>query len=258
MGGVSPSREMKGSVRSVEQIIGYRFKNKRLLEEALTHSYSSSSGADSLSYQRLEFLGDAVISLAISRYFFDEYPQLKPGELSDLREAYVSNEKLARVAVRHDLYEYIRRFNVKSLDDQVKKFTEAVRGKDDEDLYDAPVVAPDILADIVESIAAAVYHDVDFDLKRVWMILKDLLKPIPIRTIEDLEKYKHPVKKLFDLCRKQGKKSKLSIGRSAAKSALLKLSPSRSNNVDEVSEIEDDSKANGFVYEKQAQELLVP
>ena len=116
---VSPSPEMEVSVGSVERIIGYRFKNKKLVEEALTHSSSSSSGADSVSYQRLEFVGDAVISLAISNYFFHAYPQLKPGELTTLRSANVSTEKLARVAVRRDLYHYVRRFNVDSLDDQV-------------------------------------------------------------------------------------------------------------------------------------------
>ena len=113
---VSPSPEMEESVRGVEQVIGYSFKNKRLVEEALTHSSSSS---DTVSYQRLEFVGDAVIGLAISNYFFHAYPWLKPGELTTLRSANVSTEKLARVAVRRDLYHYVRRFNVDSLDDQV-------------------------------------------------------------------------------------------------------------------------------------------
>ncbi|KAF3435007.1 hypothetical protein FNV43_RR22094 [Rhamnella rubrinervis] len=201
--GVSPSPEMEVSVRSVERIIGYRFKNKRLVEEALTHSSSSSSGADPVTYQRLEFVGDAVISLAVSNYFFHAYPQLKPGELSSLRRANVSNEKLARVAVRHGLYQYVRRFNVDSLDDQVGEFTEAVREEGDRVVYGGSVKAPKILADIVESIAAAVYYDVNFDLQRLWKIFKCVLEPII--TLEDLEKHPQPITKLYDQCQKQGK-----------------------------------------------------
>ena len=116
---VSPSPEMEVSVGSVERIIGYRFKNKRFLEEALTHSSPPSEGADSVSLERLEYLGDSVIRLAIISYFFNEYPELNPGKLHDLLKANVRNEKLARVAVRHDLYQHVRRYNVDFLDDQV-------------------------------------------------------------------------------------------------------------------------------------------
>lgn len=99
-----PSPEMGQSVSAVEQILGYNFTNKRLLEEALTHP----SYTESASYQRLEFIGDAAISLALSNYFFLSNPGVDPGTLSLLRSANVSTEKLARVAVRHGLYHHLR------------------------------------------------------------------------------------------------------------------------------------------------------
>lgn len=111
---IPPSADMEASVFAVQRILNYGFKNKRLLEEALTHS----SYNDSASYQRLEFIGDAVLGLALSNHFFLAYPQLDPGQLSPLRAANISTEKLARVAIRHGLYGFVRH-NAASLDDKV-------------------------------------------------------------------------------------------------------------------------------------------
>lgn len=96
--------EMCGSVRAVENILNYNFIDKTLLEKALTHpSYVKSE-----SYQRLEFVGDAALGLAITNFAFLAYPELHPGDLSVIRAANISTEKLARVAVRHQLYNYVR------------------------------------------------------------------------------------------------------------------------------------------------------
>ncbi|XP_015899137.1 ribonuclease 3-like protein 2 isoform X1 [Ziziphus jujuba] len=208
---VYPSPDMEVSVRAVERILGYSFKNKRLLEEALTHS----SCSDSLSnFQRLEFVGDAAIGLAISNYVFLAYPQLDPGQLTSLRSANISTEKLARVAVRHGLYPYVRR-NVANLDDKVREFDKAVREEDEMVVYGGSVKAPKILADIVESIAAAVYVDVNFDLQRLWVIFRGLLEPII--TYEDLHKQPQPVRMLFELCQKQGKHVDIKYWRDGSK-----------------------------------------
>ena len=109
---------MASSIRSVEEILSYRFKDKTLLDEALTHS-SYSNGKSFKSYQRLEFVGDAVLGLALSNHVFLAYPNLEPGQLSSLRAANTSTEKLARDAVRHGLHRFIRH-NAASLHDKVK------------------------------------------------------------------------------------------------------------------------------------------
>ncbi|KAE8649377.1 hypothetical protein Csa_021568 [Cucumis sativus] len=160
----------------IERILSYKFKNKKLLEEALTHS----SYLNSPSYDRLEFIGDSAIGLAISTYFFPLYPDLNQGQLTLLSAANVSTEKLARVAVLHRLYSYVRR-NADDLDDN----------------------APKVLADIVESVAGAIYVDVEFDLQKLWAIIKDFLKPI--YTPEDLKADPQPVTLLFEDCQKKGK-----------------------------------------------------
>ncbi|GMP65278.1 hypothetical protein CsSME_00026143 [Camellia sinensis var. sinensis] len=106
--------DIADSVRAVERLLNYQFKDKKLLEEALTHS----SYTDSASYQRLEFIGDAALGLAISNFVFLAYPDLDPGQLSLLRAANISTEKLARVAVRHGLHRYVRH-NAAALDEKI-------------------------------------------------------------------------------------------------------------------------------------------
>ncbi|KAJ7963764.1 Ribonuclease 3-like protein 2 [Quillaja saponaria] len=192
------SPNMKGSVMAVENIINYRFKNKRLLEEALTHP----SYPDSASYQRLEFLGDSALNDALSNHVFLAYPDLDPGHLSLIRAANISTEKLARVAIRHGLYRFLRH-NAPSLDEKITEFAKAVRQEDDAVAYGGSVKAPKVLADIVESVAAAILVDVNFDLQRLWVIFRGLLEPIV--THDDLKQQPQPVTMLFELCQKRGK-----------------------------------------------------
>ncbi|OMP04391.1 hypothetical protein COLO4_09700 [Corchorus olitorius] len=194
----SPSPSMVASIAAVERILNYSFRNKRLLEEALTHpSYS-----DSASYQRLEFLGDAVLGLAFTNHVFLVYPKLEPGQLSLIRAANISTEKLARVAIKHRLFQFVRQ-NATGLDDKVREFAEAVSQEEDAISYGGSIKAPKVLADIVESLAAAVYVDINFDLIKLWEIIGGLLEPIA--TLEDLQQQPQPVTVLFEHCQKLGK-----------------------------------------------------
>lgn len=198
---MAASAEMQQSVAAVERIIGYGFRDKRLLEEALTHS-SFFADAAAASYQRLEFLGDATLGLAVSNHVFLAYPNVDPGHLSLLRSANISTEKLARVAIRHGLYRFVRR-NAPALDEKVREFAEVVSSEEEAVAHGGSIKAPKVLADIVESIAAAIYVDVNFDLQRLWVIFRGLLEPMV--TLEDLLKQPQPITMLFELCQKQGK-----------------------------------------------------
>jgi len=93
-------------LHEVEAILEYEFKNKLLLEEAFTHgTYGAENG---LSYERLEYIGDSVLNLMITKEQFHAYPTLAPGHLTRLRAANVDAEKLARVAIKHGLHSYLR------------------------------------------------------------------------------------------------------------------------------------------------------
>ncbi|XP_004251917.1 ribonuclease 3-like protein 2 [Solanum lycopersicum] len=190
--------DMAASIRAVEEILDYNFKNKKLLEQALTHS----SCTDSPSYQRLEFVGDAALGLAISNFVYLTYPELDPGQLSLLRSANVSTEKLARVAVKHSLYKFVRH-NTTTLDEKVKEFVIAVEQEEEAEVHGGVMKAPKVLADIVESVVAAVYVDMHFDLKLLWKKINRLLEPII--TLDLLAQQPQPVTMLYELCQKDGK-----------------------------------------------------
>jgi ribonuclease-3 len=84
------------------EVAGYRFKDARLLETALTHaSYvHEHAGEDAQDFERLEFLGDAVVDLVVGEELFQRSPTATEGELTALRARVVSGEGLAPVAQR--------------------------------------------------------------------------------------------------------------------------------------------------------------
>lgn len=85
---------------TAEQALGYVFNNKKLLQQAFTHSsYAYEKKLDSLrSNERLEFLGDAVLQIFISDYLYDKYLQKDEGDLSKLRASIVCEPSLAILA----------------------------------------------------------------------------------------------------------------------------------------------------------------
>ncbi|XP_042374770.1 ribonuclease 3-like protein 2 isoform X2 [Zingiber officinale] len=189
-------------VEAIERLLGgYKFKDRLLLEEAFTHS----SVEGQPSYQRLEFVGDAALGLAVTNFVFLTNPTLGPGHLTLLRSANISTEKLARAAVRHGLYSFLRH-NSTTLDHVVGEFTAMVMKEAPEDAgrlqHGGYIKAPKVLADIVESFAAAVYIDCHYNLETFWKIFRGLLEPvITEETVEE-----QPVAALYMLCQKHGRR----------------------------------------------------
>ncbi|GAB2274930.1 hypothetical protein Dimus_009699 [Dionaea muscipula] len=185
--------ESPPSLDRVEEILGYRFRDKRLLEEALTHVSYPSCG---FSYERLEYVGDSVLNLLITKEQFFLYPDLSPGSLTGLRAANVDTEKLARVAVQHGLHRYLRH-NKPLLHEQIEGFMEEISSHP---IHSNGLVdVPKALADIVESIIGAVFIDSNSSLDTVWEVFRELLEPI----ISPRTLGVHPVKQLFELCQKR-------------------------------------------------------
>ncbi len=85
------------TLEELEKRIGYRFKDKSLLKQALTHSsFTNEQKINKFKhYERLEFLGDAVLELVSSEFLFKEYPQLQEGQLTKLRASMVCEPALA-------------------------------------------------------------------------------------------------------------------------------------------------------------------
>lgn len=91
----------------LERTLGYRFGDRSLLERALVHS-SAATESDLESNQTLEFLGDAVLDLAVSEFLLARHPTRAEGELTRMRASIVSAKGLAAAAKRLDLGRWIR------------------------------------------------------------------------------------------------------------------------------------------------------
>ncbi len=83
----------------LEEHIDYHFKDRALLEEALTHaSFRNESSDEVRDYERLEFLGDAVVELVVSDMLFQRFPMLREGGLTQMRARLVNAKTLAQLA----------------------------------------------------------------------------------------------------------------------------------------------------------------
>jgi ribonuclease III len=129
------------SADSLESSLAYRFRHRALLEEALTHkSYvNEQKGAVGAHNERLEFLGDAVLSLLISEHLAAVLPHSTEGTLSKLKARLVSETVLAGVARRLKLGSWLR----------LGRGEELSKGREKES----------ILADALEAVIAGVYLD---------------------------------------------------------------------------------------------------
>ncbi|GAB2228731.1 hypothetical protein Drorol1_Dr00022855 [Drosera rotundifolia] len=192
----SPRPDTFPSLDGVEDILCYNFKNKSLLEEAFTH-VSWPWSCEVSNYERLEYVGDSVLNLMITKEQFFLYPDLPPGDLTSLRAANVDKEKLARVAVRHGLEKYLRH-NKPQYKEHIENFVEEISRYP---LHSNGLVdTPKVLSDIVESVIGAVFIDSNSCLDTVWKVFRVLLEPI----ISPETLGSHPVKQFFELCQKRG------------------------------------------------------
>uniref|UniRef100_A0A0K0EYE4 Endoribonuclease dcr-1 (inferred by orthology to a C. elegans protein) n=1 Tax=Strongyloides venezuelensis TaxID=75913 RepID=A0A0K0EYE4_STRVS len=182
----------KNSFDIFEQKVGYVFKNKAYLIQAFSHASYYVNRVTSC-YQRLEFLGDAVLDFVITRYLFSHEANFNPGTLTDLRSALVNNTMLASVAVDHDFHKYLMEFSPK-LHEVIKKFVTFIKSHENElinldsDLFmvnedeedcdgTEDVEVPKALGDIFESFVGAVYLDSGRNLNVVWALIYKMMKP---------------------------------------------------------------------------------
>ncbi len=90
---------MPVKIQLLEEKIHYIFKDKELLKQALTHSsYINENNLSQMHNERLEFLGDAVLELTISKALYHKYPQEREGSLTQLRSKMVNEKSLAKLA----------------------------------------------------------------------------------------------------------------------------------------------------------------
>ena len=131
---------MKNDYTSFEEVLGYKFKNLDYLDVAFTHkSYVNESKEDIISYERYEFLGDAILQFIVSKELFLRYPDKSEGELTKLRASLVCEYTLSQITRDFGFGDYL----------YLSHGEEMTGGKN----------RSSILCDLFESVLGAIYLD---------------------------------------------------------------------------------------------------
>ncbi len=130
----------------LENVIGYRFNNKVLLQRALSHR---SSVENEPSNERLEHLGDAVLGLVVSEFLFSRFPDMNEGELTKMKASLVNEAALWKVAGKFRLGDFIL----------LSKEEEKSGGRN----------KPSIVADATEALLGAIYLDSSLEKARLFI-----------------------------------------------------------------------------------------
>ncbi|MBP3808559.1 MAG: ribonuclease III [Eubacterium sp.] len=131
---------MKNDYTAFEEVLGYHFKDRTHLDTAFTHkSYANEHGGDEVSYERYEFLGDAILQFVASKELFLKYPEKSEGELTKLRASLVCEYTLSQITRDYGFGEYL----------YLSHGEELTGGKN----------RTSILCDLFESVLGAIYLD---------------------------------------------------------------------------------------------------
>ncbi|GCC37155.1 endoribonuclease Dicer isoform X1 [Chiloscyllium punctatum] len=191
-----------------EKKINYRFKNKAYLLQAFTHaSYHYNTITDC--YQRLEFLGDAILDYLITKHLYEDPRQHSPGVLTDLRSALVNNTIFASLAVKYDYHKYFKAISPELfhvIDDfvqfqleknEMQGMDSELRRSEEDEEKEEDIEVPKAMGDIFESLAGAIYMDSRMSLETVWQVYYPMMRPL-------IEKFsanvpRSPVRELLEM-----------------------------------------------------------
>ncbi|NLT18044.1 MAG: Ribonuclease 3 [Firmicutes bacterium ADurb.Bin080] len=167
-------------VEQIEKTIGYTFAKKELLHSALTHSSFTNEHIGYESYERLEYIGDSVISLIVANYLFNRFPYANQGFLSKIRSIIISEKCLSEVIEKLGLDKYLR-------------ISETLTS-----------ISPRLKGDIFESIAGAIFIDSNDINKAAEFILINLKNKLNAEyNVDNITDYKSA---LFEYAAKNGMK----------------------------------------------------
>uniref|UniRef100_A0A4W3IUD4 ribonuclease III n=1 Tax=Callorhinchus milii TaxID=7868 RepID=A0A4W3IUD4_CALMI len=191
-----------------EKKINYKFKNKAYLLQAFTHaSYHYNTITDC--YQRLEFLGDAILDYLITKHLYEDPRQHSPGVLTDLRSALVNNTIFASLAVKYDYHKYFKAISPELfhvIDDfvqfqleknEMQGMDSELRRSEEDEEKEEDIEVPKAMGDIFESLAGAIYMDSGMSLETVWQVYYPMMRPL-------IEKFsanvpRSPVRELLEM-----------------------------------------------------------
>lgn len=164
-------------MRELEVKLGYNFKNIKLLENALVHSsYANEARCKGGSNERLEFLGDAVLSIIVAEYLYSNYAEVDEGELTKLRASLVCEKTLSDFSKELELGKYLK------------------LGKGE--MHNRGAERPSMLADAFEAVLAAMYLDGGFEIAKKH-VLRFVTKELDSTHIGSFSDYKTQLQEII-------------------------------------------------------------
>lgn len=212
---------------AAEKKLRYKFKNKALLCEAFVHE----SCCVGRGYQRLEFLGDAVLDAIVTQYFFRFCPEMSPYVYSELRRSVVQNSSLAWVVVANKLHPFLHFRNevVKRL---LERYIISLKERGFNDPAHPPLSpwedlgSPKTFGDLFESITGAIYLDARGDMTIVNEVILPFLMPL-IRLIKDpMTPDISPMSRMAQKLQVMDFKNKIVAEKKACKNGMVRISMS--------------------------------
>ncbi|MGL5379807.1 ribonuclease III [Clostridium sp.] len=140
----------KFNIKEVEEILGFKFNESKLLKTALTHSSYANQHKDQEYNERFEFLGDSILQLCITEYLFLNYKDKSEGELTKIRSLIVCENSLYEIGRKLDLGSFIR----------ISRGEELTGGRE----------RTSIIADAVEALLAGIYLDKGLEFVKDFII----------------------------------------------------------------------------------------
>lgn len=164
-------------MKALEKNLGYNFKNKNLLYNALSHSsYANEMRNGTTSNERLEFLGDSVLSIVVSEYLFDKFNNLPEGELTKLRASLVCEKSLCSFSRELHIGDFLL----------LGKGEEKGGGRERDS----------ILADAFEAVLAAMYLDGGMEVARKH-VLRFIMPELSHKDDDSFKDYKTALQEII-------------------------------------------------------------
>lgn len=175
----------------LETFLGVKFKNTSLLEVALTHRSSANENPKiNFSNERLEFLGDSVLSIIVSHYLYSKYPTYPEGKLTATRSLLVQSKTLAKISKEIHLGDFLL----------MSKGEEQSGGRSNNS----------ILADALEAVIGAIYLDQGLEITRKFIELNLLAQEKAILEAKEVVDFKSQLQEITQNTSKLSPKYELS------------------------------------------------
>ncbi|KAI9848483.1 MAG: Dicer-like protein 1 [Thelocarpon superellum] len=184
--------------KQVEKKYGYHFRDPRLLRSAFIHPSYPFSWEHVPCYQRLEFLGDALLDMACVNFLYYRFPDRDPQWLTEHKMAMVSNRFLGALCVRLGFHKHLR-YNSSALERQIRDYVTEIQEAEMQadgapDYWISAKASPKVLPDIVEAYLGAIFVDSCYEYAVVERFFQMHIQPY----FEDMQVYdsfanSHPV-----------------------------------------------------------------